>query len=553
MNKNIFFKLLILCIIALLLRSWHLDKPEGLWNDEYVAWYIASQNDFISFVSAFIKNCHMPVYYLFLKFWLFIFPDTDLNLRISSVVCSLCSIPVMYLAGKEAKDEKTGLLTAAFTVISSFLIYFAQEVRIYSLLFLFTSLSLLFWIKCYKNFTRKNLIYLLLSNFLIIFTHTIGIVFVTFNIFALLILKFREKAISKMQGLFISLPYLVVIFILSLILLKLSSSHTLSQFWATFNWSKVYYVFSDFLSPVQINIINTPKNLLQSLFHNSSLSIAFIIFSVIPTVLSLFLIFKALFEKNKAVKYYALSCLMFFAAVICAAIGGKIVLITKYCIEIYPFLILGIVLGLTTLKKPLMIILTSLLMVLNLSYIIISPNSAPKMTRDEGNYAPVALIQNAGLTKNDIIVLTYYDKHFFERYMDTKKYNIVEITKYSYPYFLFDSGIKNIIRDTELEYFDYFNENDTKFFAKSLKNNILDKMKPGEKIAFIFLNNVSFYSEKDIYNITQNIEEYKKTPFIFLVFSYLKNNLIKQAERNGLKLILYTDAGAWSLISFEKE
>ncbi len=553
MNQNNIFKLLILCIIAILLRSWHIDKPEGLWNDEYVAWYIASQNDFLSFVSAFIKNCHMPFYYLYLKLWLLFFPDTDLSLRFSSVLPSIAAIPFMYLAGKELKDEKTGFIAAIFCTISSFLIYFSQEVRIYSLLFLFTSYSLWAWIKCEKTFSQKNIINLLIANFLIIFTHTIGIVFVTFNLLALIIPKLKEKEITKKEGLIFALPYLFVLFIMSLVLIRLNSSNTLSQFWSTFNWSKVYYVFSDFLSPVQINIINTPKNLITSLIHKSSINFGFILFSFIPTLLSLGLIFKGLLEKNKAVNYYAVSCFMFFVALITAAMTGKIVLITKYCIEIYPFLIIAIVFSLTSLKKPMMITLTSFLILINLSYIIISPNSAPKMTREEGNYAPVALIRKAGLTKNDIIVLTYYDKHFFQRYMDTKKYNIIEITKYSYPYFLFNSGVRNIIRDTNLEYYEYFNENDTQFFANSLRYNIFDKMKSHTRVAFIFLNNVSFYSEADIHNITKNIDEYKKTPFIFLVFSYLKNNLIKQAQKSGLKLDLYIDAGAWSLISFEKE
>lgn len=495
----------------------------------------------------------MPFYYLFLKLWLLIFPDTDISLRLSSVVCSIAAIPVMYFAGKELKDKKTGFLAAVFCTISSFLIYFAQEVRIYSLLFLFTSYSLWAWLRCAKDFSKQNIINLLIANFLVIFTHTIGIVFVAFNVFALLLLKFREKSISKIKALIVSLPYLFVIFILSLVLINLSKSNTLSQFWSTFNWSKVYYVLGDFLSPVQINIINTPKSLLESLLHKSSVNFGFILFSVFPTILSLGLILNALREKNKALNYYALSCLLFFSTVIFASIIGKIVLITKYSIEIYPFLIIALAYALCSLKKPIMITLTSILVLLNLSYLILSPNSAPKMTRDEGNYAPVALIKQAGLTKNDIIVLTYYDKHFFQRYMNTDRYNIIEITKYSYPYFLFDKEKKNIIRDEKLEYYDYFDTNNAVFFTNSLRYNIFDKMKPKTRVAFIFLNNVSFYSEKDIQNITQNIEEYKKTPFIFLVFSYLKNNLIKEAQRSELKLDLYIDAGAWSLISFEKE
>ena len=50
MKNNTFFKLFIIIILALILRLWYLDKPEGLWNDEYVGWLIASQKDWGIFI-----------------------------------------------------------------------------------------------------------------------------------------------------------------------------------------------------------------------------------------------------------------------------------------------------------------------------------------------------------------------------------------------------------------------------------------------------------------------------------------------------------------------
>ena len=198
-------------IVALLLRSWHINKPEGLWNDEYVAWFISSQNSFESFFRELNQNCHMPLYYLYLKVWSFLFSDSDLSLRLSSVVCSISSVFVMFLAGKEIKDEKNGFLCAILCTISSFLIYFAQEVRIYSLLFLITSYSLLAWIKCAKETNLKNYLNLLTANALLIFTHTIGFVFVFFNISALLVLKIKENKIKRNKLFLFSLPYFIIL------------------------------------------------------------------------------------------------------------------------------------------------------------------------------------------------------------------------------------------------------------------------------------------------------------------------------------------------------
>ena len=129
MKNNTFFKLFIIIILALILRLWFIDKPEGLWNDEYFGWLISSQKDWNKFFEYVFNNCHTPFYYFYLKAWLLIFPDTDVSLRLSSVLPSILSIPVMFVIGKKIRDINTGLLAAILTAISSFNIYFAQEMR----------------------------------------------------------------------------------------------------------------------------------------------------------------------------------------------------------------------------------------------------------------------------------------------------------------------------------------------------------------------------------------------------------------------------------------
>ena len=147
MKKDTFLKLFIIFVLGLMFRLWFIDKPEGLWNDEYVSWNIAAQTNLKTFFDLMIKNCHTPLYYFYLKAWMLICGDTDISLRLSSVIPSIFSIITMFFVGKELKNEKTGILCALLTAISSFNIYFAQEARLYSLIFLFTSLTILFFIE----------------------------------------------------------------------------------------------------------------------------------------------------------------------------------------------------------------------------------------------------------------------------------------------------------------------------------------------------------------------------------------------------------------------
>lgn len=176
------------------LRLIFIDKPDGLWNDEYVSWFIASIPLGKKFIDAVFAQCHMPFYYLYLKFFIHYFGNSDLMLRLTSVLPGVLSIFSMYFVGKEFKDEKLGILCASLTAISSFLIYFSQEVRFYGLLFLFASLSLLFTLKLIKKQNLLNIVFYVISNLLIIFTHTIGFVFVFLNlIFVSFWLKKSQK------------------------------------------------------------------------------------------------------------------------------------------------------------------------------------------------------------------------------------------------------------------------------------------------------------------------------------------------------------------------
>ena len=119
-------------LLGIFLRLSYIIKPEGLWNDEYVSWMVASTPFNENFWHAVLKQCHMPLYYLYLKPFAGL---SDLILRLTSVFPSVLAIPIMYLIGKEY-SKKTGILAASITSVLSFLVYYSQELRFYSLLLL---------------------------------------------------------------------------------------------------------------------------------------------------------------------------------------------------------------------------------------------------------------------------------------------------------------------------------------------------------------------------------------------------------------------------------
>lgn len=518
-----------LIILGTVLRLIFIDKPDGLWNDEYVSWSISAIPLGKDFINAIMAQCHMPFYYLYLKFFMHFGGDSDLLLRLTSVLAGVLSIPAMYFAGKEFKDEKLGILCAAIIALSSFSIYFSQEVRFYQLLFLFSALSLLFTVKLSRKQNPSNLIFYLIFNFMIIFTHTIGFVFVLFNlIYVTWVLKSKEK----LKPLIISIwSVLTVLTVFNLpIFIKIFTSHPYSQWWGNFSVSKIGFLFTDYFSPVLTNIVNAPDNFFYKF------SFVFLIFALLPSLIALAGIVKALMSKNKEISGLLSVCLAFLVVLVLLAISSKLMFITKYSIEIYPILILAMGFGLLEFGEKWRKGLIFLFCFLNLFYLIVDSNSAPKMHRSEGHKIAATLLKNAQLNKGDIIFLNYYPKERFEKYFDFSPYKVSSVNKNNFWQYL---GIKNE------EEFGNSNETLDKNIRSEFKN-----LKEGQKFVIVVLNTVSIYSPIQIYNVLN--KETERPAFLFLVFSHVKNELMKESLAN-LQISRIENKGSWSVITFEKK
>ena len=481
----LFFVLLVGCI----LRLSFINKPEGLWNDEYVSWYVANTPFREGFWQEVLKQCHMPLYYLYLK------PFThfsDIVLRLTSVVPSVLAIVVMYLLGKEY-SKKLGLICATITSVLSFLIYYAQEVRFYSLLFLFSALALFATIKLIKNTSKKNVIFYCISMILILLTHVLGGIFVLFNT---LYVFYKKKCFSKKILLYV-LSCAVFLLPFGLNILKMLPS---SQWWGHFSYTNILFLFSDYLSPILTNNINAPT----VFFYNKSL----VLWMILPLIVAFYPICIGI-KKAKGLSLVAVLTVLAMSAL---ALNGKIVFITKYSIEILPILIFVLALGFESLKKVGNILL-AIFVLIHLSAFF-TPNYVTKTIRVEGNRIPAEIIK----AKNpQNVVFTYYEPNRFSRYVNLSGKNIYYISKIN------------------------------RFEYQEQPERILENIKAGETVSVIFLDSVSFFDEEFIKKQKNN----PKIPEMFLTFSHIKNSLIAGLNKN------FTDfrvdkLGAWTVISAKK-
>lgn len=532
----------IITILGLLVRLLFIDKAEGLWNDEYISWLIASQPLTNGFVHAVKTQCHMPFYYLYLKFFMAIFGQSDLLLRLTSVLAGVVSIPVMYLVGCE-KNKQTGIFAAILTAMSSFLIYYSQEVRIYSVLFLFSALSLLFTLKLLKNPNRKNLIGLIIADLMILFTHTIGFVYVFFNILAVSVLLFKnyKKAIAilwasiTVLGL-CTMPLAVRIF----------TTQAFSQWWGSFTPAKFGFLMTDYFSPVLTNLVNSP----EKFFYNPTPQ--FVIFAVIPALIAIFWIVKSLI-KDKINTSLLLTAVGTIIVLTAAAIAGKLVFITKYSIEIYPILLFLTACGAISLNNKIVrYLIISIFCLIQVFYLAASPVSAPKIRRGQGHAIVAELLNKAELQKGDVIILEYYAQDRFEKYFDFSDYKVITINKGNFPYYLSpDGNYAKAYKEGKQLYRENFASNTNAYLKYKIYTDIINTLKPNQNVVVVMLNSVAFYPPNVMAAIASDDKIYEKTPLLYLVFSHIKTQVFNDLSES-LARINFMSKGDWAAIKFTK-
>ncbi|MBP7215742.1 MAG: glycosyltransferase family 39 protein [Candidatus Omnitrophica bacterium] len=188
------FLLVCICAIGFLLRIYHLTVP-SLWFDELMTAgrinYSLVQTIQNLFVSPF-----PPLYYIFMNLWVKIFSLSEFSLRFPSVVFSTLTIPLVYLLAKEIFDKRTALISALLVSISPFSINYAQDAKMYSMLWFFEGLSFYYFLKFVKTTATRSLVAYVIFSILSLYTLYAGFIFlITQNlIFFMLFYRTRRKA-----------------------------------------------------------------------------------------------------------------------------------------------------------------------------------------------------------------------------------------------------------------------------------------------------------------------------------------------------------------------
>jgi len=129
-------------LAGLALRVISIDT-RGLWLDESITVKQASQS-LVGVVQTIAEGVHPPLFHILVHLWMTVFGQSEIAVRSFSVLVGVAAIPVAYWAGTRLYDRRTGLIAMGAAALSPYLIWYSQEARMYSMLFLAGLLSTAF-------------------------------------------------------------------------------------------------------------------------------------------------------------------------------------------------------------------------------------------------------------------------------------------------------------------------------------------------------------------------------------------------------------------------
>ncbi|GMU93218.1 MAG: hypothetical protein AMXMBFR4_22760 [Candidatus Hydrogenedentota bacterium] len=140
----------LLCLAALTLaaacaRFYRLDR-QSLWFDEICSWHTAIHDSLIDVALADRDwNMYPPGYGILLHFITRFAGDSEWTLRAPSAFARTIAVPLLFLIGWRLYGRKEGLIAAGFAAFAIFSVYFAQEARPYSLLYVSVLAAVFAW------------------------------------------------------------------------------------------------------------------------------------------------------------------------------------------------------------------------------------------------------------------------------------------------------------------------------------------------------------------------------------------------------------------------
>lgn len=156
-------------VLAAMIRLWDLGGQSLRLDEAQSVWQASHSLAFIR--DYMIKNVHLPLHNSLLHVWMRMFGTKEYMIRLLAVIPGIVTVPAMYALGKEFLEKKWAIYVVGVAAVAPFWVWYSREIRMYSLLVLFTVLSYYCFVKILKNNQRKYYLFYTLVNMIGIYIH----------------------------------------------------------------------------------------------------------------------------------------------------------------------------------------------------------------------------------------------------------------------------------------------------------------------------------------------------------------------------------------------
>lgn len=220
---GVFLILGVLILLTFGLRIYRLEA-KSLWQDEGLSTYRASQSlPFILSNTIFIQgypthDTQPPLYFILLHLVFRLAGRSEFSGRFLSLFFSVLTVPLTYLAGKRLFGQAAGIWASSLTALSPLYLWYAQELRMYSLLVFLGLLSFYTMLRALgvgegsPEINRGWLGFYILVAGAMVYTHYTGFFLLLFEVLILL-------AVGLLRRQWILLCLLTLVLLVSLPLL----------------------------------------------------------------------------------------------------------------------------------------------------------------------------------------------------------------------------------------------------------------------------------------------------------------------------------------------
>lgn len=550
-------------ILGLLIRLISIDKASGLWFDEIYCNYLASQKmPFDFFNKLYNEDFHAPLYFILLHFWMKLFGTTDIVLRLFSCLFGILAIPVAYFLGKEIRSEKLGIVCALAVALNSIHIYYSQEVKFYSLLFLLCSISLLFLLKYNKYKDKSNAIGLILSNTVILYTFTVSFTYVAIINLGYLLYLAIKKDKKSLKDFFI-IQLVIISLYIPYIPLIMHHFSLLSHYFVNlaevfyFNIFNVLTTIQMVFSPIVFNLANGVPIALKLKYI---LNLHFFTFAIVPTLICLFGLFKTLQKRNFNALILSLNICFIIFIFICAILH-IFAFIPRFILMAMPAVLIFAMAGLFEIqnkKTAKMIIITY--MAINFIYLIFIPYSAPRIERQEGYNSVAKILKAEDYTPKDLVIMPFAGK-FLTRYINVNVLNLdfgkiyIRNKNNSLEMILDKNLIKQLnpknVREKLRPYI--FTSKIPLKFTDYLNKNVFEKLHKGER--FTVIVNSNYYLDYKLMQLMKTDDKvYKKIALHHILYTKMVSHILGFSFKNfQLVKVVQSPDDVWVIYIFKKK